>query len=406
MKAAVFHLPGRISVDNVPDPRLKSADDAIIRVTATAICGSDLHIYNGFTPQMKPMIMGHEFMGIVEETGSAVTKIKKGDRVVVPFPVACGGCFFCNHSLPGHCENSNPTKYGPEGALLKEKGGGMFGYTDLYGGYDGGQAEYVRVPFANNGPRRIASGYADEEVLFLTDIVPTGFTAVEWGGVRGGETVAVFGCGPVGLMAQKVAWARGAARVIGVDIEDYRLEMARRVCGSETINLHEQDPAEVIRELTGGRGADVCIDAVGQEAERSLWDKISNIVHLQVGSLNALRMCLSAVRRGGVVSVVGVYAVPYDNFPLGQIFDKGISMRFGQAPVHACIDDLIQWVENKRIRLDDIITHRLPLAQATHAYDIFNKKKDGCVKVVLYPGAESTVVNHSYTPFVPTNCTH
>lgn len=395
MKAAVFHLPGRISVDNVPDPRLQSADDAIIRVTATAICGSDLHIYNGFTPQMKPMIMGHEFMGIVEETGSAVTKIKKGDRVVVPFPVACGGCFFCNHSLPGHCENSNPAKYGPEGALLKEKGGGMFGYTDLYGGYDGGQAEFVRVPFANNGPRRIASDYADEEVLFLTDIFPTGFTAVEWGGVRGGETVAVFGCGPVGLMAQKVAWARGAARVIGVDIEDYRLEMARRVCGSETINLHEQDPAEVIRELTGGRGADVCIDAVGQEAERSLWDKISNIVHLQVGSLNALRMCLSAVRRGGVVSVVGVYAVPYDNFPLGQIFDKGISMRFGQAPVHACIDDLIQWVENKRIRLDDIITHRLPLAQATHAYDIFNKKKDGCVKVVLYPGAESTVVNHS-----------
>lgn len=395
MKAAVFHLPGRISVDNVPDPRLQSADDAIIRVTATAICGSDLHIFNGFTPQVKPMIMGHEFMGIVEETGPAVTKIKKGDRVVVPFPIACGGCFFCDHSLPGHCENSNPSKYGPEGSLLKEKGGGMFGYTDLYGGYDGGQAEFVRVPFANNGPRHIDSDYTDEEVLFLTDIFPTGYTAVDWGGVRGGETVAVFGCGPVGLMAQKVAWARGAARVIGIDIEEYRLAMARNVCKSETINLHEQDPAEAIREMTQGRGADVCIDAVGQEAERSLWDKIANIIHLQVGSLNALRLCLSSVRRGGVVSVIGVYAVPYDNFPLGQIFDKGISMRFGQAPVHACIDDLLQWVENKRVRLDDIITHRLPLTDAAHAYDIFNKKKDGCVKVVMYPGAKSAASTHS-----------
>jgi S-(hydroxymethyl)glutathione dehydrogenase/alcohol dehydrogenase len=398
MKAAVFHFPGKISIDSIDDPKIEQPDDAIIRVTATAICGSDLHIYNGFTPQIKPMVMGHEFMGIVEETGQGVTKLKKGDRVVVPFPIACGGCFFCEHHLPGHCENSNPTKYGPEGSLLKEKGGGMFGYTDLYGGYDGGQAEYVRVPFANNGPRHISSEYTDEEVLFLTDIFPTGYTAVDWGGVRGGETVAVFGCGPVGLMAQKVAWARGAARVIGVDIEEYRLEMARKVCNSETINLHKQDPAETIRELTHGRGADVCIDAVGQEAERSLWDKIANIVHLQVGSLNALRMCISAVRRGGVVSVVGVYAVPYDNFPLGQIFDKGISMRFGQAPVHACIDDLIQWVETKRVRLDDIITHKLPLSDAAHAYDIFNKKKDSCVKVVMYPGMTDSVQTTPNSP--------
>ncbi|HEY1080759.1 MAG TPA: alcohol dehydrogenase catalytic domain-containing protein, partial [Prosthecobacter sp.] len=266
MKAAVFHRPGNISVDNVPDPKIQDIDDAIVRVTATAICGSDLHIYNGFTPQLKAMIMGHEFMGIVEEVGSGVSRLKKGDRVVVPFPIACGTCFFCNHSLPGHCEHSNPEKYGPEGALLKEKGGGMFGYTDLYGGYDGGQAEYVRVPFANNGPRVITTSHKDEEVLFLTDIFPTGFSAVEWGGVRGGETVAVFGCGPVGLMAQKVARARGAAQVIGVDIEDYRLAKARAACGSETVNLHQTDPVEAIRELTEGRGADVCIDAVGQEA--------------------------------------------------------------------------------------------------------------------------------------------
>ncbi|MDB6007617.1 MAG: glutathione-dependent formaldehyde dehydrogenase, partial [Prosthecobacter sp.] len=337
-------------------------------------------------PQLKPMVMGHEFMGIVEEVGSEVTKVKKGDRVVVPFPIACGGCFFCSHGLPGHCENSNPEKYGPEGGLLKEKGGALFGYTDLYGGYDGGQAEYVRVPYANTGPRRVTSSFADEEVLFLTDIFPTGYSAVDWAGVKGGETVAVFGCGPVGLMAQKVAWIRGAKRVIGVDIEDYRLNMAQRACGSETINLHRHDPIELIREMTDGRGADVCIDAVGQEAERSIWERIANVVHLQVGSLNALRMCLSAVRRGGVVSVVGVYAVPYDNFPLGQIFDKGITMRFGQAPVQACIDDLLQWVEKKTIRLDDIITHKLALDEAPHAYDIFNRKQDGCVKVVLYPG--------------------
>lgn len=386
MKAAVYHRPGKISIDEVPDPKIEEPQDAIVRVTATAICGSDLHMYNGFIPQVKPLVMGHEFMGIVEETGAGVTRLKKGDRVVVPFPIACGGCFFCNHGLPGHCEHSNPEKYGPEGALLKEKGGGMFGYSDLYGGYDGGQAEYVRVPYANFGPRHVSPDFSDEEVLFLTDIFPTGFSAVEWGGVKGGETVAVFGCGPVGLMAQKVAWARGAKRVIGIDLENYRLQKARDVCKSETVNLHDVDPVQAIRDMTDGRGADVCIDAVGQEAERSIWERVANIVHMQVGSLNAFRMCLSAVRRGGVVSCVGVYAVPYDNFPLGQIFDKGITLRFGQAPVHACIDDLLQWVEQKRIRLDDIITHQLALDEAPHAYDIFNRKQDGCVKVVLYPG--------------------
>lgn len=385
MKAAVFHRPGKISVDDVPDATIKEPQDAIVRVTATAICGSDLHMYNGFIPQARPLVMGHEFMGIVEEVGGGVSKLQVGDRVIVPFPIACGGCFFCAHNLPGHCEHSNEEKYGPEGGVLTQKGGGMFGYSDLYGGYDGGQAEYVRVPFADVGPRRIDSSLADDQVLFLTDIFPTGYTAVDWGGVKGGETVAVFGCGPVGLMAQKVAWARGAKRVFAVDLEEYRLTMAREVCKSETINLHNQDPIEAIRALTEGRGADVCIDAVGQEAERSIWEKIANVVHMQVGSLNALRMCLSAVRRGGVVSVVGVYAVPYDNFPLGQIFDKGITLRFGQAPVHACVDDLLQWVETKKIRLDDIITHRLPLSSASHAYDIFNRKQDGCVKVVMYP---------------------
>src|ERR1700709_1755860 len=225
MKAAVIHGPGKVTCDNVDDPKLKNDRDIILKVTATAICGSDLHIYSGGIPQPRPMVLGHEFMGIVEEVGKEVKNLKRGDRVVVPFPIACGHCFFCDHHLPGHCENSNPDHYGPEGGLLTEKGGALFGYTDLYGGYDGGQAEYVRVPYADYGPRKVSDALTDEQVLFLTDILPTGYTAVEWGGVKGGETVAIFGCGPVGLMAMKVAWLRGAAKVIALDIQDYRLKM-------------------------------------------------------------------------------------------------------------------------------------------------------------------------------------
>jgi D-arabinose 1-dehydrogenase-like Zn-dependent alcohol dehydrogenase len=239
MKALVFHRPKHVEVNDVPDPKLEHAQDVILRVTASAICGSDLHIYNGFFPQVKDLILGHEFMGVVEDVGRDVTKISRGDRVVVPFPVACGACFFCQRDLPGHCQNSNPKHYGPEGALLSEKGGGLFGYTDLYGGYSGGQAEYVRVPYANFGPRKVSDNFQDEEVLFLTDIFPTGYSAIDWAGVKGGETVAVFGCGPVGLMAQKVAWLRGAKRVIGVDIQEYRLTTARKTAKSET---HDQRP--------------------------------------------------------------------------------------------------------------------------------------------------------------------
>ena len=385
MKALVFHHPGKVSVDNVPEPKIKHAEDVILRVTATAICGSDLHIYNGFFPQKRDMVLGHEFMGIVEEIGSHVTSLQVGDRVVVPFPIACGGCFFCQHGLPGHCENSNPEKYGPEGGLLDQKGGGLFGYTDLYGGYDGGQAEYVRVPYANFGPRKVTSDFRDEEVLFLTDILPTGYTAIDWAELQGGETVAVFGCGPVGLMAMKCAWLRGAKRVIGIDIEPYRLATAKRTANAEILNAAEDDPVQAIRDLTEGRGADVCVDAVGMEANRNLLDKLSNIIHAQAGSIKGLQTAISAVRRGGVVTVVGVYGMPYDNFPLGQIFDKGITMCFGQAPVQKYIDELLTWVEQRKIRLDDIITHRLPLAQAPHAYEIFNKKEDNCVKVVMKP---------------------
>ncbi|MFL6589894.1 MAG: zinc-dependent alcohol dehydrogenase [Chthoniobacterales bacterium] len=385
MKALVFHRPGHVEVNQVPDPTIKHDEDVIVRVTSTAICGSDLHIFNGFIPQGKDMVLGHEFMGIVEERGRGVTAVEPGDRVVVPFPIACGRCFFCGDGLPGHCENSNPEKYGPEGGLTDDKGGGLFGYTDLYGGYDGGQAEYVRVPYANFGPRKVPDRFNDEEVLFLTDIFPTGWTAIDWANLKGGETVAVFGCGPVGLMAQKIAWLRGAKRVIGVDIQPYRLDMAKRAANSEVVNAADGDAVETIRDMTQGRGADVCVDAVGLEADRKLIDKLSNIVHLQAGSINALKLCTSAVRRGGVVSVVGVYGMPYDGFPLGQIFDKGITMRFGQAPVHKYIDELIGIVERGEIKLDDIITHRLPLDDAPRAYQIFRDKEDKCVKVVLKP---------------------
>ena len=327
MKAVVFHKPGDMRVDDVPDPKIEAADDVILRVTSTAICGSDLHIYNGFMPQTRPMVMGHEFMGVVEEMGSDVSKLKRGDRVVVPFPIACGGCFFCTHDLPGHCENSNPKKYGPEGGMLEQKGGALFGYTDLYGGYDGGQAQYVRVPYANFGPRVVRDEYSDEQVLFLTDIFPTGYSGIEWAKLQGGETVAVFGCGPVGLMAQKCAWIKGASRVIGVDIQPYRLAKAAATTKAETIDASKVDPVEAIRAMTQGRGADVCVDAVGMEADRNVLDKISNAVHMQAGSTKALTTCFSAVRRGGTVTILGVYGSSVGNFPLGQIFDKGITIR-------------------------------------------------------------------------------
>lgn len=386
MKAAVFHKPGDITVDNVPDPVIEKADDIIVRVTSTAICGSDLHIYDGFVPQLRDEVLGHEFMGIIEDTGKAVTRLKKGDRVVVPFSIACGSCFFCSQGFHANCMNSNPENYGPEGDLLKGKGGGMFGYTDLYGGYNGGQAEYVRVPFANAGPIIIPDGFTDEQVLFLTDIFPTGWSGVKWGKVKQGDTVVIFGSGPVGLMAQKAAWVHGAKRVIAVDPLEYRLEKARLLNNADTINSEDDDLIEKIYAMTNGRGADVAIDAVGMEANRNFLEKAKALINMEKGTSKVIDLCTQAVRRSGIIAVLGVYASPYDNFPIHRIFDKGLIMQFGQAQIHMYIDQCFEYVRSGKVVLDDIITHKLPLEKASEAYDMFKNKTDDCVKVVMKPG--------------------
>jgi S-(hydroxymethyl)glutathione dehydrogenase/alcohol dehydrogenase len=388
MKAAVFHKIGDITVDTVDDPVIEKEDDVIVEITSTAICGSDLHIYDGFIPQLSDMVLGHEFMGVVQDVGHGVTRLKKGDRVVVPFTIACGQCFFCSQAFHPNCTHTNPKKYGPRGNLLDNKGGGMFGYTDLYGGYNGGQAQYVRVPRANVGPKIIPDGLSDDQVLFLTYIFPTGWSAVKWGKVKPGDSVVIFGSGPVGLMAQKAAWLHGAERVIAVDPLEYRLEKARTVNKVDTINSEDDDLMEKIYEMTNGRGADVAIDAVGMEANRTLLEKAKAVLHAEKGTAKVLDLCTEAVRRSGTVAVVGVYGSPYDNFPIHRIFDKGLILQFGQAQTHLYIDQCFEMVRSGKVVLDDIITHRLPLSKASEAYDMFKNKKDDCVKVVLKPGID------------------
>jgi S-(hydroxymethyl)glutathione dehydrogenase/alcohol dehydrogenase len=383
MKAVVFHKPKDVRVEDVPDPRIEKPHEAILRVTSTTICGSDLHIYNGYVPQLRNMVLGHEFMGVIEAVGSEVKALQPGDRVVVPFCIRGGNCWFCVHGFPTQCEESN-WNYGPEGGMFRQKGGGLYGYTDLYGGYSGGQAEYVKLAFADQNARKVGN-LPDEKLLFLTDIFPTGWTAIDWAQVQPGESVAVFGCGPVGLMALKAAAYKQAGQLIAVDVLPYRLEAARRLTGAYTIDASRRDPVAAIRELTEGRGADVCVEAVGLEADRKLIDRLSALVHLQRGTIKVFRRCVSAVRRGGRISTMGVYITTYDNFPWGQIFDKGIALRQGQAPVHEYLDELIEIVEAGEVRLDDIITHVMPLEEAAYAYEIFNERKDGCIKVVLKP---------------------
>ncbi len=386
MKAIVFHKPGDMRYETVPDPKIMAPTDVILRVTSTAICGSDLHIYNGYFPQVQNMVMGHEFMGIVEETGSAVKKLKQGDRVVIPFVIACGSCWFCSHEFPTACETTNPANYGPEGGILKEKGGGLFGFTNLYGGYSGGQAERVRVPFADVGAQLVPEDLSDEQVLFLSDILPTAYTALQWAEVKEGETVAIFGSGPVGLMAQKLARLMGASKIIAVDPQDYRLAVASSAGhATHVINPDRVNTVDTIRELTSGRGADVCIDAVGMEAKRNVLEKASNVLHGQGGTSKVLETAMSAVRRSGRVSVVGVYGSKYDSFNLAQFFDKNLTIKMGQAWVQNFNDELLGFIRSGKIQADDIISHRIPMKEAARAYEIFNKKEDNCVKVVMTP---------------------
>lgn len=376
MKAITYQGMKDLDVKNVADPILEREDDIILKVTSTAICGSDLHLYHGMIPNMpKDFILGHETMGIVEEVGKGVKGLNKGDRVIVPFPISCGECWYCEHDLWSQCDNSNPN--GEVGAI--------FGYSDTFGGYDGGQAEYLRVPYANIGPFKIPEELTDEQVLFLTDILPTAYWGVDNGGVKRGDTVVVLGCGPVGLLAQKFAGLHGADRIIAVDYIDYRLQHAQRTNGVEAINFEAYDnTGEYIKEITNG-GADVVIDCVGMDGKMSMIEKAETLLKLQGGSKSALVIATQAVRKGGTVSIVGVYGARYNNFPLGDFFSRNITLKMGQCPVHSYVRPILDLIRENKIDPTDIITHTLPLGKGKYAYELFDNKEDNCIKVILKP---------------------
>ena len=387
MKALTYQGAHDVRVETVPDPTIEADDDILLRITATAICGSDLHLYRGKVPGMKDGdILGHEFMGIVEETGPAVKNVAKGDRVVVPFTISCGDCWFCQKSLYSACETTNPAR----GALLNKKdlrsGAGMFGYTHLYGGYSGGQAEYVRVPKGNVGPLKIPDGLDDEQVLFLSDILPTGYQAVLNAAVGEGSTLAIFGAGPVGMMSAACARLLGVERIFMIDHHDYRLAFAKDTWGVEPINFdRDEDPAEIIVERTQHRGVDASIDAVGFEAKGSTVETAMATLKLEGGSGKALRQCIAATRRGGTVSVPGVYSGFIHGFLFGDAFDKGLSFRMGQTHVQQHMPALLEFIMKGELQPNVIITHRMALAEAADGYRIFDKKEEECRKVVLRP---------------------
>lgn len=388
MKALCWHGANDVRVDNVPDPTIINQRDAIVKITSTAICGSDLHLYNGFIPTMQSGdIMGHEFMGEVVELGSEVKNLKKGDRVVIPFTISCGSCFFCNRDLWSLCDNSNPNA-GLAEKIYGHSPAGLFGYSHLTGGYAGGQAEYARVPFADVGPLKIPDGLSDEQVLFLTDIFPTGYMAAENCNIQPGDTVAVWGCGPVGQFAIRSAFMLGADRVIAIDRIPERLQMAA-AAKAEIINYEEMDAGEAVTEMTGGRGPDACIDAVGMEAHGTgldaLYDKAKQAVRLESDRPTALRQVILACRKGGTVSIPGVYGGFVDKVPLGAAFNKGLTMKMGQTHVHRYLRPLLDRVQKGEIDPSFVITHRMKLDEAPQAYEIFKQKKDNCIKVVLKP---------------------
>ena len=390
MKALCWNGVHDVRVERVPDPQIINPGDAILRITSTAICGSDLHLYDGFIPTMKPGdILGHEFMGEVVEVGSAVRRLKVGDRVVIPFNIACGNCYYCEHDLWSLCDNTNPNAPLAE-AMYGFSGSGLFGYSHLLGGYAGGQAEYVRVPYADVGGFKVPDHLTDEQVLFLTDIFPTGYMAAENAEIRPGQTVAVWGCGPVGQFAIKSAFLLGAERVIAIDRIPERLQMAEEMSGAETINYEEQsDVVEVLKQMTGGRGPDACIEAVGMEAHASgfvgAYDRVKQTLRLETDRPHALREAIQACRKGGTASVPGVYALLIDKMPFGSAFAKGLTFRMGQTHVHRYVEPLLQYIENGELDPTFVITHRYPLEEAAHAYKIFRDKEDNCIKVVLKP---------------------
>jgi threonine dehydrogenase-like Zn-dependent dehydrogenase len=386
MKALTYHGSRDVRVETVPDPKLIEPDDLLLRVTATAICGSDLHIYRGKIPMMESGdILGHEFMGIVEECGPAVTRVKKGDRVVVPFTISCGQCFFCSKKLFAACETTNPDR----GAIVNKKdtrpGAALFGYSHLYGGIPGGQAEFVRVPKANVGPLVIPdSGLEDRQVLFLSDILPTGYMAAINAAIGKGSSVAIFGAGPVGLMAAASARLLGAERIFMIDHHQYRLEFARRAYGVEPLNFDEvDDPASEIIDRMAGRGVDASIDAVGFEAKGSVVETALTAVRLEGSSGASIRQAIAATRRGGAVSVPGVYAGWIHGFLLGDVFEKGLSIKGGQTHAQNYMPQLLEHIARGELHPEAVISHTLPLEQAARGYEIFEKKQEDCRKVVL-----------------------
>jgi threonine dehydrogenase-like Zn-dependent dehydrogenase len=389
MKAAVWMGKQDVQVQEVPEPKILSSRDAIIRITSTAICGSDLHLYNGIIPSMKKGdILGHEFMGEVVEVGSGVGNLQVGDRVVVPFPIACGRCWSCRHELYALCENSNPNAWMAE-KLWGYSTAGIFGYSHAVGGFPGGQAEYARVPFADVGPLKVPEGMTDEQVLFLSDILPTGYMGAEMADVRPGDVVAVWGSGPVGLFAMKSAFLLGAERVIVIDRFDYRLRMAAENSDAETINYEETNVLEALREMTGGRGPDACIEAVGSEGHSAglqyVYDRAKQYAKLESDRPIALREAIMACRGGGTVSVVGVYGGLIDKFPMGAVMNRSLTIKSGQCHVHRYMKRLLEHVQKGDIDPTFMITHRLGLDDAPLGYDMFANKQDEVVKIVLKP---------------------
>jgi threonine dehydrogenase-like Zn-dependent dehydrogenase len=396
MRAVCWHGPRDVRVEHVADPEILNPRDAIVRVTRTAICGSDLHLWNGVIPTMRTGdVLGHEFMGEVVEVGRGVRNLAPGDRVVVPFPIACGACFFCREGMTSLCDNSNPNAELAE-ALYGFSGAGLFGYSHLYWGYAGGQAELVRVPFADVGPLRLPAQVSDEQGLFLSDVLPTGYMAAENCGIRAGDTVAVWGAGPVGQMAIKSAFLLGAHRVIAIDRWPARLLMAATQGKAETINYEAiPDVVEELKQRTGGRGPDACIDAVGTEAHGTsldaLYDRAKVAIGLGSDRAHALRQAIQACRKGGVVSVPGVYGGLLDKVPIGAAFAKALTLRMGQTHVHRYLRPLLTMIEDGRLDPSFIVSHRWPLGRAPEAYQMWNDKADDCTKIVLDPSVSSSV---------------